>query len=122
MADCLGTYHQATRSSNAVVWLYVDNILKSWPTWIWHVPFVRYLLIETVLYHEIGHHIHAVHKPVFEGRENVAEDWEARLGKRFFKARYWYLMPVLYPVAISWRLAKRIKKGLAKGGTRRVNE
>ena len=122
MADCLGTYHHATRSSNAVVWLYVDNILKSWPTWICRVPFVRHLLIEDVLYHEIGHHIHAVHKPVFEGRENVAEDWEARLGKRFFKARYWYLMPVLYPIAISRRLAKRIKKGLAKSTTRRVNE
>jgi hypothetical protein len=32
-----------------------------------------------VLYHEIGHHIHAEHKPVHEEKENVADDWSHKL-------------------------------------------
>lgn len=112
LADCLGTYQHATKSSNAVVWLYVDNILKSWPSWICRVPVVRYQLIWMVLYHEVGHHIHAVHKPIFEGRENVAENWEKKLGRHFFRARYWYLVPVMYPIGIFLRLVERIKKVL----------
>jgi hypothetical protein len=65
-----------------------------------------------VLYHEVGHHIQAVHKLIYEGRENVAENWEKKLGRHFFRARYWYLVPVMYPIGIFLRLVERIKKVL----------
>jgi hypothetical protein len=110
LADCLGTCQHATKSSNAVVCLYVDNILQSWPPWIWRIPVIRYQLIWKVLYHEVGHHIHAVHKPIFEGRENVAETWEKKLGKDFFRKRYWHLVPVVYVLGIFLRLGERAKK------------
>jgi hypothetical protein len=112
LADCLGSYQHATKSSDALVSPYVDNILKSWPRWICRVPVIGYQLIWMVLYHEIGHHIHAVHEPRFEGRENIAESWEKKLGKVFFKKRYWYLVPAMYVLGKFLRLGKRIKKAL----------
>jgi hypothetical protein len=51
----------------------VDNIVKAQPSWALHVPLLRYVTVGDVLYHEIGHHIHAVHRPVYDGKENVAE-------------------------------------------------
>jgi hypothetical protein len=67
---------------------------------------LRYEALGIVLFHEIGHHIHAAHKPVFDGRENVAEEWSRKLFVRFLGLRYWYLMPVLYPVALVIRLLR----------------
>jgi hypothetical protein len=68
-----------------------------------------YHALATVLYHEIGHHIHAVHKPVHEGRENVADKWKNWLCGRFLRRHYWYAMPLLFPVAAIFEWAKRLK-------------
>jgi hypothetical protein len=112
--EMAGAYHQATRSSPATIWLYVDNIVGSEPRWLWRVPMWGHFMFATVLYHEIGHHIHAVHKPVFEGKENVAEDWSRKLSGRFLRGHYWYLLPILYPLALLRKLAKRIQKMTAR--------
>jgi hypothetical protein len=112
LAESLGSYSRAWKSSPAMVWLYVDNIVKALPSWALRVPFLRYVTVGDVLYHEIGHHTHAVHRPVYDGKENVAEDWSRRLSRRFLRKRYWYLMPVLYPVALLLRFGKRIRKSL----------
>ncbi|MGA9731859.1 MAG: hypothetical protein WBQ83_14320 [Candidatus Acidiferrales bacterium] len=87
---------------------YVDNILKGMPGWILKVPMARYPGFGEVLYHEIGHHIHAVHEPVHEGKENVAEDWSKRLGRQFFRAHYWYLVPFRYPILFLVKAGLRI--------------
>ena len=71
-------------------------------------------MLSTVLYHEIGHHIHAVHRPVFEGKEKVAEEWSWKLSGQFIRSRYWYLLPILYPLALLRKLAKRIEKMIAR--------
>jgi hypothetical protein len=110
LAEALGTYHHATRSSPAIIWLYVDNILRSEPDWIWRLPAVRYLPLSTVLYHEIGHHIHAAYKPIYKGKEDVADDWSRKLRRRFFRKRYWYLIPVAYLVSPLRRLVRWIKQ------------
>jgi hypothetical protein len=93
-ATSLGVYYRATRSQPACVWLFVDNILEPFPSWVLRVPMSRYLIVGDVLYHEIGHHIHRVHRPVYEGKENVAKDWSRKLGRAFFRKRYWYLVPL----------------------------
>jgi len=49
-----------------------------------------------VLFHEIGHHMHRTRAPEFKEREDVADSWEKRLSRVFFRKRYWYLMPVVY--------------------------
>jgi hypothetical protein len=99
LKEVRGCYYRTTKSSPATVWLYVDNILRSEVPWFRRMPFLRYDALATVLYHEIGHHIHAVHKPVFECKEDIAEHWSKKLFGRSFRQRYWYLRPVVYPEA-----------------------
>jgi len=108
--EARGSYYHATRSAPATVWLYVDNILRSEVPWIRRMPILRYEALGTVLYHEIGHHIHAVHKPVYEGREDVADEWSKKLFGRFVRLRYGYLRPILYPVRLLLRLGKQIRR------------
>lgn len=111
LADALGSYSRACKSSPATVWLYVDNISKSEPKWWRRTPILRFLSTGEVLYHEIGHHIHTEHRPVYGGRENVAEDWSRRLWRHFLRTRYWYLTPLLYVLALVLKpIAKRMKK------------
>lgn len=116
LAEARGAYYRATRSRPASVWLYVDNILKPIPSWCLGLPIVSTVEITEVLFHEIGHHIHAVHKPVYDGKENVAEAWSRRLIRRFTLRRYWYAMPLAYPLAKAFNLAERIKKRISRGG------
>jgi hypothetical protein len=112
LAEALGVYNPATRSSPAIVTLHVDNILDCMPSWGLKAPLLRYLWLSQTLYHEIGHHIHAVHKPVYEGKENVAEDWSRKLSGRFLRTHYWYLLPVLLPISYVVRLFKWIRRRL----------
>jgi hypothetical protein len=95
LAECLGSYHRASKSSPATIWLYVDNIVESGISWWNRVPVLRYVVVSHVLYHEIGHHIHAVHRPVYEEKEDVADDWSGMLTRRFYSKHYWYLYPLL---------------------------
>jgi hypothetical protein len=114
LTSARGAYYRATRSSPAIVWLYVDNILKGTPAWTLKVPIARYAEFGEVLYHEIGHHIHAAHEPVHEGKENVAEDWSKRLGRQFFRRHYWYLVPFRYPMLLLIKAALRIIKAFRR--------
>jgi hypothetical protein len=107
LAEARGAYYEATRHRTASVLLLVDNILQYERPWVLRA-------LSTVLYHEIGHHIHAVHRPVFEGKENVAEDWSRKLSRFFYRRRYWYLIPVGYPASLILRAAKRIKKRIGR--------
>lgn len=110
LAKARGAYYEATNQRPATVWLFVDNMVRMWPRSLWKIPLLRYAELSEVLYHEIGHHIHAVHKPVYDGEENVAEDWSRKLSGRFYRTHYWYLMPVLYPLAALISLVKGTKK------------
>ena len=106
-AESLGSYYRATKSSPATVWLYVDNIVEAGIGWLDRAPVLRYLVVGQVLYHEIGHHIHAVHRPVHAEKEDIAENWSGTLSRRFYRQRYWYVYPFLYGVA---RLALLLRK------------
>jgi hypothetical protein len=106
LADCQGWYQSATRTSPASIHLFVDNIAKSERPGTHRIPILRYEALGTVLYHEIGHHIHKVHRPEYRQRETVAEDWSKRLFLRFLRLHYWYLMPLVYPVAVYHRLMR----------------
>lgn len=100
MADALGSYQAAWRSAPASITLYVDNIVRREPGFYWKIPIFRYMPIASIFYHELGHHIHSVHEPVYKGREDVADYWSRRLSRMFFQRRYWYLVPVA--VVVSW--------------------
>ena len=91
VAEALGSYSRPGRSSPASVWLYVDNIADS--SWWNRGRLIRYLGVSEILYHEIGHHIHSVHKPIYDGRENVAEDWARQLREDFFREYFGVSIP-----------------------------
>lgn len=110
LSDAQGYYSAATRSSQATIVLHVDNILKGMRPWELRAPLLCYEPLATVLYHEIGHHIHAEHKPVYEGKENIAEDWTRKLSGRFYLQHYWYLKPLFYPVWLFTRIPRWMSK------------
>ncbi|MGB7022770.1 MAG: hypothetical protein WBD73_03150 [Candidatus Acidiferrales bacterium] len=114
LAEARGAYYRATRSRPASVWLYVDNIMRPFGPWYFRVPIAGVTEFAEVLFHEIGHHIHTVHKPVYDGKENVAEDWSKKLLRRFCRRRYWYAVPVLYPLATTINIARRIQKKVSR--------
>jgi hypothetical protein len=99
LAEVRGAYYGATKFRPAYVLLLVDNILRSVPSWVLRMPLLCYTEISEVLYHEVGHHIHAVHARVHDGKENVAEDWQRKLKRRFVRKHYWFLLPVVYPAS-----------------------
>jgi hypothetical protein len=109
-AKALGAYSRATRYSPASIRLMVDNIAENVHVWTLRTPVLRHLIVASVLYHEIGHHIHAAHLPVYEGKENVAEDWSRKLSKQFCGKHFWYLTPIFYCVSWSIRIWKRMKR------------
>jgi hypothetical protein len=111
LAESLGSYSRSWKSSPAAVWLYVDNIVEAGATWFKWFPVLRYAMPAEVLYHEIGHHIHTVHRPLHEGRENVADDWRRKLWANVCRRHYWYLYPLLYVLArIASLIVKRLKR------------
>jgi hypothetical protein len=109
LADALGYYEASTRSSQASIVLHIDHILKGVEPWELKTP-LRYGPLAKVLYHEIGHHIHAERKPVFKGKEDVADGWSGKLLGLFYRRHYWYLMPLFYPLRMYMKIRRRIGK------------
>src|SRR5882762_160352 len=119
LSECRGSYFRATKSSSATVWLYVDNIVRHEPAWIARVPLLRYMEPSNVLYHEIGHHIHATSKPAYKECEDVAEEWRRKLLGNFARKRFWYLRPLFLCFGLASRAVKSIKQVLPRIRDRR---
>ena len=100
LVEARGAYYRATPSRQAYVTLFVDNILKAWSPGELRFSFFRRMMIAEILYHEVGHHIHTVHRPVFDGRENVAGNWERKLSQAYLRKHYWYLIPFRRPILL----------------------
>ena len=101
-----GLYHYNRAGQKAWVQVYVDKIAMR-PRFIRYIRRLREMLLAAVLYHEIGHHIHAFH-PEFREKESVADKWAGRLLVNHLKLEY----PLLYPplkllAAIVGRVASR---------------
>jgi hypothetical protein len=110
LVEVLGYYSPAVHTSKAFIVLNVDNMCRNWDGLLAKLPLVRYMPVCEVLYHEIGHHIHAEHQPVYKGKEDVAENWTRKLRAGFIRKRYWYLMPILYPLGKIVRVFERERK------------
>ncbi len=93
-----GLYHAAGNGRPASIELFVDNAFSGASAWSLRVPVLRRTLLSAILYHELGHHIHATVAPEHSEREDVADRWSVRLSRRFLFRRYWYLLPLIYPV------------------------
>ena len=94
--DCRGFYYQEWKGRPAYIELIIDNILLNWPIVLVKIPFIYDNLIAETLYHELGHHIHKYHEPIFKEKENVAEAWSKRLSNYYLRRRYWYLSVIFF--------------------------
>jgi hypothetical protein len=74
-AGAAGLYHRATRTEPAWIEVFVDRTLSSAPRWVLRFKFVLSGWLGRVLFHEIGHHIHATQRPEHRQREDVADEW-----------------------------------------------
>mgnify|MGYP003394897307 CR=1 FL=1 len=110
VSECQGVYRHMDNNKPASIVMYVNNILTRMPLWAWKMPFFRDITIADVFYHEFGHHIHKVHSPEYKHREDVADRWSRRLRNRFVYHHYWYLLPILYPLAFIVRICKMLGK------------
>jgi hypothetical protein len=89
-----GLYHAAWQGKDARIEIFVDNSLDGMSrTWWLKLPLLREIVIADVLFHEIGHHIHATRRPEHREKEDVAEYWKYKLEARFFRKEYWWLVP-----------------------------
>ena len=61
--DCGGLYHPKWKGEPAWIEIFVDNVLDGWPRLFVAIPPARDLLLGRVLFHELGHHIHATIVP-----------------------------------------------------------
>ena len=110
LREALGYYSQAWKGEPARITILVDNFEKrldrSWKRF----GIFRDLELSRLLFHELGHHIHRVHRPRYEGKENVADKWSEKLSGRYVRDRYWYLFPIAVPIALVMGLAGDISR------------
>jgi len=113
LRESLGYYSQAWKGQPARITLLLDNLEKRrGRSWL-RFGFTRDILLADLIFHELGHHIHEVHRPEYEGQENVADKWSKKLSGKFLRRRYWYLLPLLLPLGYLLRWQKQLRNGSA---------
>ena len=114
LEKALAYYSQAWMGEPARIVILLDNIENQWSGLWWRFEFIRSWALSEIFLHEMGHHIHRVHRPEFADKENVAEEWSLKLSGRFLRNRYWYLKAVLTPVALIVGLGQEMTKLLRR--------
>jgi hypothetical protein len=110
LGEARGYYSQEWRAEPARITILVDHLEKRMGRRWLRVALVRDIELSEVLFHELGHHIHRVHRPKYEGREDVADKWSKKFARKFLADRYWYLLPLAAPVALVSGLTKDIAR------------
>ena len=84
----IGRYHHAWKQDRAWIEIVVDLALDRVPARYADLQFVRDFALGTVLFHEIGHHLHYTIGSARRGGEPSADDWEVRLALVHFRKHY----------------------------------
>jgi len=105
--EVCGLYHQPWNGRAAWIEIFVDATLGRLPPFLWKVPFLRNFAFSEVLYHEIGHHMSFLQQSRSDDGEKLAETHAAKLFRRFFRKRYWYLQPLVFPLRWIYSLIAR---------------
>jgi hypothetical protein len=109
-----GLYHPAWNVTPAWIEVFVDNALGPWRRGWWlRVPIVREFALKDVLFHEIGHHIHATVRPEFREREDIADVWKVRLDRHYLRHRHPILRALLLTI---FRPFRSLIRTLARRG------
>lgn len=88
----LGLYHPAWGSDPAWIELRIDSIFANFPRRL-SFPLMREASLADVFFHELGHHIHAEHRPEFKEKEDIADRWSKKGTGNYIWRRFWYLAP-----------------------------
>jgi hypothetical protein len=93
LVHAAGLYHREWKGERAWIELFVDSILgeSRWPRF----PIARDVVLGMVLFHELGHHVHATTRPEFREKEDVADDWSKKFLGNYFRKEYRHSWPVL---------------------------
>jgi hypothetical protein len=108
LGDTLGHYRQEWRGEPAHITILLGNLEKRMGRKWLRIALFRDLELSEVFFHELGHHIHRVHRPEYKEREDVADKWSKKLASRFIRGRYWYLLPLAVPVTLVVGIANSI--------------
>ncbi len=99
-AEARGLYHPEWGSNPAWIELHVDSIFQNYPRYLLRLKVTRELELGQTFFHELGHHIHAQHRPEFKEKEDVAETWKRKGQNTYLRKRFWYLFPLV--VVVRW--------------------
>jgi hypothetical protein len=108
--ECRGLYYQKWQGQPAIIQLFVDNIVSSWPAPVIKWRLFRDILLVEVFYHELGHHIHKTSAPEYKEREDVADHWAKKLSRLYLRRQYWYLTPFIAAVSKVLQSAQKLKR------------
>ena len=109
-SECLGFYNPAYRGEQPWIQLVVDNIIKSKSPSFLRLQLFRDLVVSKTLFHELGHHLHETLGSASRGGESAAHDWTRRLSRIHFRAKYWYLRPVVLALRPMLRFARNMAR------------
>jgi hypothetical protein len=84
----LGRYHHAWQGDRAWIEIVVDLNVERVPRRYRGVQLFRDFLFATVLFHEIGHHLHSKIGALRRGSESSADEWALRLALSLFSKQY----------------------------------
>jgi hypothetical protein len=93
-----------------IIELRVDSILSSLEgSKCSRIKPIREIAFGQVLFHEIGHHIHATMRPEHREKEDVADRGARKLNRDYVRQHYGYLIPVIMLAVWFYKLACRRK-------------
>ncbi len=93
-----GLYYAESRQQDAWIEVFVDQVVADTPAWALRWRLVRTVLFAPVLFHEVGHHIHARVRPEHREREDVADEWAKRLRQEYVRRRHAIARIILLPL------------------------
>jgi hypothetical protein len=107
----LGRYYPSWNGEPAWIEVFVDETMARLPSWMLRIALCRTMFLAHILYHEVGHHIHATAKPEHRDREKVADDWRDQLSRAHTKRRYPITRAVAGPaIRVLYPLVRWLKK------------
>jgi hypothetical protein len=97
IGNTAGLYHGKWQGKPAWIEIFVDKTMydNGRYRWVLRVPFIRDIFLSNVLFHEIGHHIHATAQPEYREKEDVADQWKVKLQKCYMRSRYPMLLAIV---------------------------
>jgi hypothetical protein len=93
-AKARGLYHPEWGSNPAWIELRIDSIFRNYSRRLLRFPMTRETELGGIFFHELGHHIHAQHRPEFKEKEDVADNWAKKGVGNYLWKRFWYLVPL----------------------------